>query len=425
MARENCDNGELLATAAAAVIGRLDERLAELTCEVQEVLVVEITELGGDALLVQLLRDTVAGNIETGFAAIRNAIPIENVEAPAAALEYARRLAQRGVSATVLARAYRLGHKAILKTLLSEVRAQVRGLNLPAELGLDIYEPMRELSFDYVDSVSQTVVAVYQEERDRWLQNQHNLRAAKVREILGGADIDIDAATIEIGYPLHRIHLAVVVWSGDSNRTDDLASLDRLVAECAEAIEAAGRPLFVSMDQVTAWGWIPLAPNTVEQAVERARAVAVPEGLHLAVGIPLAGVAGFRQSHRQALAARDVATASDVGGHSFIAAGDPGVGLAALLGGNVESARKWVGEVLGPLASDTESDGRLCETLRAYLGTGASFKAAAEELHLHANSVKYRVSRAVKRRGRPIAADRLDVEVALLLSHWFGHRPNS
>jgi hypothetical protein len=33
--------------------------------------------------------------------------------------------------------------------------------------------------------------------------------------------------------------------------------------------------------------------------------------------------------------------------------------------------------------------------------------------------VKYRVQRAVERRGKPIADDRLDVEVALLLCHWF------
>ncbi|QFS90330.1 hypothetical protein FIV07_06190 [Mycobacterium sp. THAF192] len=34
--------------------------------------------------------------------------------------------------------------------------------------------------------------------------------------------------------------------------------------------------------------------------------------------------------------------------------------------------------------------------------------------------MKYRVQRAVERRGREIADDRLDVEVALLLVHWFG-----
>jgi DNA-binding PucR family transcriptional regulator len=102
------------------------------------------------------------------------------------------------------------------------------------------------------------------------------------------------------------------------------------------------------------------------------------------------------------------------------AASDSGLSVAALLGDNADAAASWIGEVLGPLAAATESDERLRETLRVFLGAGSSFKAAAEELHLHVNSVKYRVRRAIERRGRPIADDRLDVEVALLLCHWFG-----
>jgi DNA-binding PucR family transcriptional regulator len=63
---------------------------------------------------------------------------------------------------------------------------------------------------------------------------------------------------------------------------------------------------------------------------------------------------------------------------------------------------------------------RIRETLGVFLRTGGSFKAAAEELHLHSNSVKYRVQRAIDRRGRPISDGRLDIELALLLCHWYG-----
>ena len=77
-------------------------------------------------------------------------------------------------------------------------------------------------------------------------------------------------------------------------------------------------------------------------------------------------------------------------------------------------------EVLGPLSSDTDNDARLRETLRVFLRRGASYKAAADQLHLHSNSIKYRVQRAIDRRGRPIGDDRLDVEIALLVCQWFG-----
>ena len=76
--------------------------------------------------------------------------------------------------------------------------------------------------------------------------------------------------------------------------------------------------------------------------------------------------------------------------------------------------------VLGPLSCDTDSDARLRETLRVFLRSGGSYKSAADLLHLHTNSVKYRVQRAIERRGRPIGDDRLDMELALLICEWFG-----
>jgi len=45
---------------------------------------------------------------------------------------------------------------------------------------------------------------------------------------------------------------------------------------------------------------------------------------------------------------------------------------------------------------------------------------ASEKLNMHFNSVKYRVGRAVARRGRDIGSDRLEVELALLACHWYG-----
>jgi DNA-binding PucR family transcriptional regulator len=134
----------------------------------------------------------------------------------------------------------------------------------------------------------------------------------------------------------------------------------------------------------------------------------------------LPDVEGVRRSHQQAQVARTVAIASGSNAHQATAFDDPGLSTAALLGGDIGAARVWVAEVLGPIVCRTDNDERLRDTLRVFLRSGSSFKAAAEELHLHFNSVKYRVNRAIERRGRPISDDRLDVEVALLLRHWYG-----
>ena len=412
------DDAAVVARSAAAIVSQLDQRLAEVTASIQQTLVTEIAELRGDAQLLQLLRDSVDGNVATVLSAIRHAIPIENVELPTAALEHARRLAQRGVTVNALVRAYRLGHKAVLDVVLDEIRAS----NLEPPLSLDVFSQISEITFGYIDWITQQVVNTYQGERDRWMENRNSLRALRVRELLDGADLDIDAVTTAIRYPLRRVHLAVVAWRDEDEDGDDLASMERFVQQLAESAGARECSLFTPVDRLTGWAWIAVPADAVPSAVDRVRAFAEArnDAPWIALGNPLSGVEGFRRSHQQAQEAHAVAVASGSNALRVTAASDSGLSTAALLGGNVGTARVWVAEVLGPLASHTDNDERLRETLRVFLRAGSSFKAAAEELHLHSNSVKYRVQRAIERRGRPISDGRLDVEVALLLCHWYG-----
>jgi DNA-binding PucR family transcriptional regulator len=197
--------------------------------------------------------------------------------------------------------------------------------------------------------------------------------------------------------------------------------MERFVSELGKSLGAQKPPLFIAADRVTGWAWIPLSADTATNVVARARAFAAgrADTPWIALGNPLSGIEGFRRSHQQALAARAVAIAAGPRHPRVTAASDPGLGVAARFSSDLKAARAWVGEVLGPLASATDVDERLRETLRVFLRTGSSFKAAADELHLHSNSVKYRVQRAIERRGKPITDDRLDVEVALLLCRWF------
>lgn len=198
--------------------------------------------------------------------------------------------------------------------------------------------------------------------------------------------------------------------------------MERFVTELATALGADERPLFVAADRVTGWAWVSLTAGAAPDSVKRIRefATARADAPWIAAGDPLPGVEGFRRSYRQALVARAVVLASGSQPPAVAAVSDPGVVVAAQFCAELEYTRAWVSDVLGPLASMTDSDERMRETLREFLRTGSSFKATADELHLHVNSVKYRVQRAVERRERPIADDRLDVEVALLLCHVFG-----
>lgn len=414
MGKIGVNHGETVGQSMAAIMQRLDARLPEITRMVQQLLMEDIAELRGEEQLQQLLADTVESNIDTFFSAVRHGIPVEFVQVPTAAIEYARRLAQRDVSANALIRAYRLGHQAALKAVLEEIRAS----DLDPKVSLDLFDVMSTVSFGYIDRASQEVFSVYQRARERWLETRNSMRTAKVRELLEGGDVDLDTMTTTIRYPLRRTHIAIVLWCAETD--DKLTDMERQVRRYAEAVGSADSPLFISVDRVTAWAWITLPSNDTEAAVSQIRAAGAVDGVYVTAGNPQSGADGFRISHRQALDARAVAVASTP--RPFTAFSDSGVSLAALVGSDTDAAAAWVREVLGPLADPTENDERLRETLHSFLRAGSSYKAAAEELHLHTNSVKYRVQRAVERRGRAIDDDRLDVEVALLLCSQFGNR---
>ena len=88
----------VIGEANASVMAPLIARQAEVARSVQHHLASDITELRGDPEIIEMLGASVAGNIDTIFHALRYDISLENIEAPTAALEYARRLAQRGVT---------------------------------------------------------------------------------------------------------------------------------------------------------------------------------------------------------------------------------------------------------------------------------------------------------------------------------------
>jgi DNA-binding PucR family transcriptional regulator len=414
------DDEAALAESVPLIIDRIGERAPDVIGSIQRYLAAEIVELRGDPALLDLLRASVAGNVETVFDALRYDISIERVEPPTAALEYARRVAQHGIPVNALVRAYRLGQQQVLAHVLEEIRRA----GLEPEAALNTYEAISSVAFRYIDWISQQVTDAYETERERWVENRNSVRALRVRELLDSAagSVDIDAATAAIRYPLRLTHLAMILWtSADDAPGRELLRLERFVRDLADSMTLRDGALFVAADQVSGWGWLPLGTAATADPVEHIRRFAADSANppQLAVGTAQPGLEGFRRSHRQAQKARRVAVAG-AQNRRVTAAGDPGVAAAALLTEDLAQTREWVCETLGPLASDTDNDARLRETMRVFFGEGSSYKGAAERLNLHHNSVKYRVDRAIERRGRLIGDDRIDVEIALLVGHHLG-----
>lgn len=76
----------------------------------------------------------------------------------------------------------------------------------------------------------------------------------------------------------------------------------------------------------------------------------------------------------------------------------------------------FVARVLGPVIEhDQRSGAELVATLRVFLATGGSWVRTADELHLHPNSVRYRIGKAAELTGRDLADNRARVDVSLAL----------
>jgi DNA-binding PucR family transcriptional regulator len=398
---------------------RLDDMLPEVVAAISASLRDDIPDLTDEAQL-PLVDASVEGNVTTALSALGHDTPIECVQAPSAALEQARRIAQQGLPVSVLVRIYRLGQRSFTRLALSELQR----IDVSPNTRVKIVERITETLFAYVDWMSQQVVEVYEEERERWLETQNSMRALRVREVLAGRQsVDIDSAITAIRYPLRWHHVALLVWyPGASGQGDELARTQRFVRELGEAVRAGAAPLLIAADRSTGWAWLSfqVAPDDGIAAAIREFSLHHRDSPSVAIGSPAVGIEGFRRSHVQAVAIRSVVLARKRAEPTVVADSDPGLAAAALVGRSIEDVRTWVAEVLGRLAADTDSDARLRETFRVFLNAGASYTLAAEQLTLHFNTVKYRVGRALARRGRPITDDRFDVELALLLCHWYG-----
>lgn len=401
-------------TELRGVAGLLAERRVELTAYLVEQFGERIPELPKDPTLVELLDGSSGANLENLAHLLRGHMPISEVQAPAAAVEYARRLAQRGTPPSALLRAYRLGQQLILRWAYDEIARRVAD----PSLALQTTQLLTETSFEYVDAVSEDVIVAYQDERERWLANRSAVQRETVDALLRGERLDLTATEATLGYRLRQHHLGLVLWTTGAEA--GLAESERLLTRLGQRVGAGGHALFVPRDRDTAWGWLPIGRSAeIDLDVVAEVLAEAADGIRVAVGVPEAGEPGFRTTHLAAAAAHQVALLGQQGA-PVVSYADPTIRAAALLANDLDATRRMVARTLGELAADTEPAARMRETLLAFVEDRESYVATAARLHLHKNTVKYRVDRAIEARGKPLGEERLDLELALVACRWLG-----
>ena len=121
-------------------------------------------------------------------------------------------------------------------------------------------------------------------------------------------------------------------------------------------------------------------------------------GVRVAIGEPAPGIAGFRSSHIEALHAQRIARLA--GRHEGGITRYRDIALCALATANIEHARRFVERELGRLASRDDTTRRLSATVRTYLDENGSRGRTAKRLHIHENTVAYRLRQAEELLGR-------------------------
>jgi hypothetical protein len=398
-------------SAIAAVVGA---HLDDISRDLWQRLMSDVPGLQGDDLIVTMLAASVEENVATLLHMLEHGMLPKDIDAPAAAVQYARRLAQRSVPMGALVRAYRLGHARFLGWCLRELQRQSGDVDLV----LAVTQRVLEISFGYIDRVSEQVVTAYLSEREHWLLTQSAVRASRVQAVLDDEDYDVEATEAALGYRLRQTHLAVVAWIPDpGQRGTALAQLNSLLNAAAAELGCRARPLFIPRDETLAWAWLPLG-TSAEPSLQQLRRLVPSDGpARVAVGELATGIEGFRRTHRQARRAQDVALAAQPG-TAVTAFAE--IGPIALLCADIAATRSWVAATLAELTRDDEPHARLRETLLVFLTTGGSYTATADRLTLHKNTVQYRIRKAEEAVGRPISDRRADVELALRACKYLG-----
>jgi len=399
----------LVAREVAADSANLEELLAGVRADIADAM----PDLAADPRVRELLAATVRDTIVSALAVFSAGVPLTSVKPPEAGLELARRLAQRNVPIAALLRAYRLGQARVQQELITRIAARKATADEVAQAARDL----SSAAFGFVDLVAEEVVAVHQAERDDWMRQRNAARLAKITSVLDAKTADLGDAETALGYQLvHASHRAAVFWC-EVDGASRLATLERLMPRLAAAIGAARPPLIVAPDAATLWAWFPTSAEAAAAVITETLAT-VPD-VYAAFGDPASGPDGFRRSHHQARQAQVVALAAAPAARSRVTV-PAQLGPVALLALDPGSVAGWVQAVLGGLAVDDDAHARLRETLWAYLSSGSSLASAAAELHLHKNTIQYRLRKAEEARGRPLADGRLDVEVALLTCRLLG-----
>jgi hypothetical protein len=286
--------------------------------------------------------------------------------------EGARRRARQGFDHYALLRAWRLAIRVMWSELIQDPEAQDPSVR-------QVLPELAEEAMNYSDQVSLVVTDGYLEESTRAAREQARRRSALLELILSHPEeADRSAQPSELA----GHHVVLVAETGNL----PLEGLDRVGLE----LERHAHAVFWTVRHEAVVAVVPVPPGGDRDGVvaRLRRDFATFGGVErLGVGGDASGVDETRQSYLEAVEALTHGPRLDADAGPVFDFVD--VGSYALLASDAERAKRFVQRTLAPLQAIRAP--WLEPTLEAYLSRQGRLKEAALKLHVHPNTVKYRL----------------------------------
>jgi DNA-binding PucR family transcriptional regulator len=415
------DQRQVWASVLCPAAAELAERAAEISCAVNDYTSERLPELLASVEALEVNRASTEASIRD-FAEVlqTGADPAETARLTPPTLAYAQDGAQHGIPLTTLMRSYRLAHAATSRHFNAILQRRARNAderNLAAELG-------SAWMFAYVDAALCLVEQVYTAERDRWLRSAAASQAETIDTILAGRPIDTEVASRRLRHDVRRVQVAAIAWLESHEEGRNTQAVLEAAIRDISAMIGDHKPLVHSLGILSVAAWLGSHSDVPSKVLDelRFRTETAP-GVRVAVGEPARGIAGFRATHFEALEAQRIARLANrpVGSVTRY----HNVSLRALATVDIQQAGVFVRRELGRLGSTDDTTRRLAATLRTYLDENCSRGRTAKRLHVHENTVAYRIRQAEALLGRSLDKRTLELRAALALAELVAEPPDS
>jgi len=367
---------------------RLGARREEIeAAALTRVRAIEDPERAADPAYAEGLRAAVASALDYALEAIgsggENGPP-----PPVRLLAQARLAARNGVSLDTVLRRYFAGYTLLGYFTIEEAGRD--GLMDPTEL-----KRLLAVQASLFDRLLAAIGEEHARESQARLRSTGQRQAERIVRLLEGELID----TAEIAYDFEGHHLGALA-SGP---------------HAGEAIRSLAEPrdcrlLTVERREETVWAWLGTRTGPEAFALGPLASAPLPEGTSLALGEPGEGLAGWRLTHRQAVAALPVALR---GGEGIVRYREVALLAAALKDGLLAGLLQ--SRYLTPLARDRDGGESARATLRVYFGAERNLSSTAASLGISRQAVSGRLRTIKERIGCALEACAPELELALRL----------